>query len=134
MEKVSNQKRTMKPLFSTVPLVVGNEPINLALIPLFFSTETQGTQGYTERHCERSEAIRSDFFTTKVHKGFSQRTQGANDATHIHVISKRFLASLEMTMRLVWRGGSSGGSIAAAAVAALCPPRLLSFRMERSRM
>ena len=53
METLSNQKRTMKPLFSTVPLVAENEPINLTLIPLFF--------------------------TTKVHKGFSQRTQSAND-------------------------------------------------------
>ena len=79
MEKVSNQGMTMKPLFSTAPLVAVNEPINLTLIPLFFSTETQGTQSYTERHCERSEAIqkiRSDFFTTKVHKGFSQSSYG----------------------------------------------------------
>ena len=43
----------INPLFSTVPLVAENEPINLAFIPLFF--------------------------TTKVHKGFSQRAQSAND-------------------------------------------------------
>jgi len=96
----------IKPLFPTAPLVAVNEPVNLALIPLFFSTETQGTQSYTERHCERSEAIQSvDFYW--IASGYRPR----KDATHIHVISKRFLASLEMTMRLVWRGGSSGGCL-----------------------
>ena len=78
MEKLLNQKRRMKPLFSTIPLVAETSHTPYSLISLFFSTETQRTQSYTERHCERSEAIQR-FLTARDAKIFPQRTQGIND-------------------------------------------------------
>ena len=42
-------------------------------------------QNASYRRCGQSEAIRSDFFTTKVHKGFSQRTQSV-DKQHIVLV------------------------------------------------
>jgi len=56
----------INPLFSTVPLVAGTSHTPYSLIPLFFSTETQGTQSYTEYHCLSMKIIPSTTLFIKV--------------------------------------------------------------------
>jgi len=61
----------------------------MEVLLLFFSTETQRTQSYTERHCERSEAIQR-FLTARDTKIFPQRTQGTNDGVILCVLCAFF--------------------------------------------